>query len=177
MRTLILSTALALVVAAGCKKAAPKAAAPLPPAPSAPSTTASGQTPPAVHAPTGVVINPGISGGSGGAVQAVRKAAARAVTQNEMSNIRIFIEEASQASGQMPTQQQVMQALQQTARATAKLVQDGDIILTGTRQREGIWAYTKEPVSVTGEHLIVNGSGVQRMMPQQIRQALQQQGQ
>ncbi|MFO0843118.1 MAG: hypothetical protein U0797_12110 [Gemmataceae bacterium] len=94
-----------------------------------------------------------------------------------MNNIRLFIEDASLTGGQMPTPQQVMQALQQSARATAKLVQDGDIVLTGTRQREGIWAYTKEAQSVTGEHLVVNGSGVQRMMPEQIRQALQQQGQ
>jgi hypothetical protein len=115
-----------------------------------------------------------MSGGSGGAVQAVRKAAGRAVTQNEMNNIRTFIEDASLASGQMPTAQQTFQALQQGARATAKLVEDGDIILTGTRQREGIWAYTKEAVSTTGEHLVVNGSGVQRMTPQQIRQALGQ---
>lgn len=171
MRNLMLLPALALVLVMGCKKPTPKAA-PAPPAPA--PTAAAGHTPPAVHAPTGVVINPGMSGGSGGAVQAVRKAAGRAVTQNEMNNIRTFIEDASLASGQMPTAQQTFQALQQGARATAKLVEDGDIILTGTRQREGIWAYTKEAVSTTGEHLVVNGSGVQRMTPQQIRQALGQ---
>lgn len=174
MRTLMLLAALALVVVTGCKRTLPPPA-PAPATP-APGTAASGHTPPSVHAPTGVVINPGMSGGSGGAVQAVRKAVGRAVTQSEMNNLRTFIEDASLSSGQMPTKEQILQALQQGARATAKLVEDGDIRLTGTRQREGIWAYTKEAVSTTGEHLVVNGTGVQRMMPEQINQALQQQG-
>jgi hypothetical protein len=123
-----------------------------------------------------VVINPGLGGGgSGGAAQAVRKAATRAVNQNELNNIRTFIEAASVASGQMPPAQETVQSLQREAPATYKQIAEGAIVITGTRQREGIWAYTTDPQSTTGEHLIVTKDGVGRMMPDQLRQMLTQQ--
>lgn len=173
MRKLIL-IALALALATGCGKLRLKG--------SKTGQNAANQTQqgsgdqPAVHAPTGVVLNPGLGGGgSGGAAQAVRKAATRAVSQNELNNIRLFIENASLASGRMPSVEETRAALQREAAATFKLVEEGAIVLTGTRSRDGIWAYTAEAQSsVTGEHLIVNASGVQRMDPQTLRQRLQQ---
>jgi hypothetical protein len=170
----ILILALALVLLAGCKKPSNKGAKNNPtPAPAATGdqTTA--------HAPTGVVVNPGLGGGgSGGAVQAVRMATKRAVSQNDLNQIHLFIENASAASGQMPTVQEISAALQKEAPQIYKQVQDKAIILTGTRSRENIWAWTYEPQSVTGEHLIVSSSGVQRMTAQELTQRLkQQQGQ
>lgn len=130
---------------------------------------------PGVHAPTGVVTNPGGGGGSGGAVQAVRGAVRRTVDQNELNNIRLFIDTASLASGQMPTAQATYAALQREAPSTFKLVQEGAIILTGARSRESVWAYTAEPQTYNGEHLVVTSSGVERMNGQVLRQRLQQQ--
>lgn len=165
MRNLLL-LALALVLLAGCKKASNKAN---------PSKTNSSGEGMSVHAPTGVVINPGLGGGgSGGAAQAVRKAAARAVSQNELRNIHLYIENAS-LSGQMPSAPEITQALMREAPATYKLIQEGAIVLTGTRSRESVWAYTKEAQSTTGEHLMVSNNGVGRITPQELNARLSQQ--
>jgi hypothetical protein len=166
VRKLIL-VALALTLLTGCPKKKDKA----PPTPTA-QTGGTGQ--PGVHAPTGVVVNSGGGGGSGGAVQAVRQAAKRSVTQNELKNIQTFIEAASSASGKMPTVQEVYGALQKEAPATATLVQEGAIKLTGTRSRENIWAYTAEPVSVTGEYMMVTSSSIERVTGQALNARLQQ---
>jgi hypothetical protein len=126
--------------------------------------------PPSAHAPTGVVLNQGGGGGAGGAVQAVRQAVVRTVNQNEMHNLHIFIDTASGASGQMPTVEEITRALEREAPKTHKLVQNGAIVLTGTNSREGIWAYTADPQTTGGEHLVVTASGVDRMTMQAIRQ-------
>ena len=126
----------------------------------------------------------GVSGGSslavpppGGAVQNVRKAALRPVSQTDLNQIRTFIYDASLASGQMPTIQQISAALQQGAPQIYKKVQDKDIILTGTKQREGIWAYTAEAQSGAGELLVCTHSEIKRMTKQELDQHLRQQGQ
>src|SRR5262245_7757337 len=87
---------------------------------------------PSVHAPTGVVINSGGGGGSGGAVQAVRQAVVRTVNQHEMDTIHKFMEAASSVNGQLPTKQEVVQALQREAPKTYELINENVIILTGT---------------------------------------------
>jgi hypothetical protein len=166
MRKLLL-IALALALVGGCKKkVTPK---PTPPA-------GGSSTDPAVHAPTGVVLNPGMGGGGGGgAAQAVRKAVTRTVNQNELKNVQTFIETASSASGQMPSVQEVTATLQKEAPKTYKLVQDGAIVLTGTRSRENIWAYTADAQDTVGQHLVVTSSGIERMAAQTLQQRLQQQ--
>jgi hypothetical protein len=176
MRRLLLF-GLTLVVLSGCKKATDKTTQAPPPsggpavAPvAAPGGPGDGL---GVHAPTGIVTNPGLGGGgSGGAAQAIRKAAGRAVSQNELNNIRLFIENASLATGQMPSVEEVAAALRKEAPQTYKLVADGAIVLTGIRMREGIWAYTKDPQTPGGEHLVVNQSGVERMAALTLRQHL-----
>jgi hypothetical protein len=55
-------------------------------------------------------------------------------------------------------------------------LRDGSIVLTGIRSREGIWAYTRDPQSGAGEHLIITNSerGV-RMPAAELGARLQQQ--
>jgi hypothetical protein len=76
----------------------------------------------------------------------------------------------------MPTVQEIAASLQQGAPKTFALVQDGTIVLTGTRSREGIWAYTRDPQSAAGEHLVVTSSTVQRMPAATLGERLRQQG-
>src|SRR5207245_440656 len=107
-----------------------------------PSSSSASSDGPAVHAPTGVVLNPGLGGGgAGSAAGAARNRALREVTHHEMKNIQLFIESNS-SLGNMPTVEQISAALQKEAPKTWKLVQDKVIVLTGTRSRENIWAYT-----------------------------------
>jgi hypothetical protein len=165
----VLLIALMLVLLVGCRKG--RRASTGSPAP--PSDPNAGM---AVHAPTGVVINSGSGGGSGGAAQAVRKAVLRTVTRNELRNIHQFMESASSAStsGQLPTPEEVLQVLQREDRKAFELVKEGAIVLTGTRSRENIWAYAKEPQVYGGEHLVVISSGITSIPGPALAQRLQQ---
>lgn len=178
MRTLLLLGLVLVVAAGGCDKFGPRAGRrsqtsqqAAQPAPGANPNTQG----PGVHAPSGVVVSPGGGGGgSGGAAQAVRGAAVRIVTQTEMHNLWIFIEHRSGASGQMPTAQDTMGALQQAGdQKTLKFIQDGTITLTGTRSRENIWAYSVAQHG--GMHFIVSASGVEKIDNTALNQRLQQQ--
>jgi hypothetical protein len=172
MRRLLL-LGLVLALAAGCKKGANNP--PTGGTPTGQAPTATGQTgnQPSVHAPTGVVINPGISGGSGGAVQAVRTAVRRTVNLADLEQLRLFIETASLATGQMPSKETILAELKTTP-TLLKPIQDGAIVLTGTKSREHIWAYTADPQSAAGEHLVMTSSSIERMPADMLRKRLQQ---
>jgi hypothetical protein len=169
MRKLLLLLGLVLVLMAGCKKNPGTK-----PAAGQPGGGGGGGGGVGVHAPTGVVTNPGLGGGgSGGAAQAVRQAVTRTVNMHEMQNIYVFMNDASLASGRMPSVEEVGAALQKEAPKTWKLVQEKAIVLTGTNSREGIWAYTQDAQSAAGEHLVITSSGVERMPGQTLKQRLQ----
>ena len=173
MRKLLL-LALALALLAGCNKLRLKGSKSAAPAPQ----QAGGGDQPGVHAPTGVVVNPGLGGGgSGGAVQAVRMRVKRAVSENDLNNIRLYMENASAASGRLPPAEEVTAAIQREAPAIYKLIQEKAIILTGTRSRENIWAYTAEPQNASGQHVVIAAGNIELKDGQVLRQRLQMQGQ
>jgi hypothetical protein len=174
----LLVIGLALALLGGCKKKTTKVAqgpAPSEQVQAAPNGSAPGGQV-QMHAPTGVVLGSG-GGGGGGAVQAVRQATTRTVNLAQMKDLQLFIDQASLADGQMPTKEQITAALQKESRKTYQLVHDGAIVLTGTRSRDGIWAYTYEPQTTGGEHLVLSASGIERVPAPTLRQRLQQQGQ
>lgn len=104
-----------------------------------------------------------VTPGSGGAAQAVRGAGARAVTGNDLKNLHIFIEGASGASGQMPDKAAILNSLKSSpdAKNLVALIEDGSIVLTGIRQREGVWAYEKLAPERGGN--VITNEGVVRM--------------
>jgi hypothetical protein len=163
MRKLLL-LGLVLALMAGCKKANPTNPTPAPaPSPQASGAPAGGSGGPGMHAPTGVVLNPGIGGGGGGAVQGVRMAVKRVVNEVDLKQIQVFVEAGSGVSGQVPTKEEITAALQKEAPKIYKQIQDGAIVLTGTRTREHIWAYTADPQSIAGYYLILSSGGVEKM--------------
>jgi hypothetical protein len=93
-----------------------------------------------------------------------------AVTQQDMEDVRIFIDNASGASGQMPTPQLTYGALQQGSPKTAALVQKGAIILTGARTREGIWAY--EAAALQRGGLATGSNGTETLTADALRRRL-----
>lgn len=127
---------------------------------------------PTVHAPTGVVVNQGGGGGSGGAAQAVRQAVVRSVNEQEMKTIQQFIELWYQTNGSMPGKAEFALSLKKDAYKTYELVEANAIILTGTKSREGIWAYTYNPQSQAGEHIVATASYVGRMPAAELREKL-----
>jgi hypothetical protein len=110
------------------------------------------------------------SGGSGGAVQAVRGAVKRIVDQNEMRNIHLFIENASGASGRMPSVNDTYAAIKKEAPKTAEKIDDGIITLCNARMREDIWAYETDALQNGG--WVCSSSGVERMDAQTLKQRL-----
>lgn len=119
----------------------------------------------------GVVVNPyqalGGGGGGGGAAQAVRKAAKRAATNNELHQIHIFIESTSSASGQMPSPQETLTAIQKDAPKIAEAIKEGVIVLVPAKSREEIWAY--EAIALEQGGQVLTNTGIERMDAETLR--------
>jgi hypothetical protein len=165
MRLLTAVALITLVTASGCKKKTPASAAPV--------AQQNGGAMAVAPGPGGGVVAgaPGVAeGGGGGAVQAVRGAVARVVNLEDMKQIHIYIENASGASGRMPSQQETLAALMQEAPKIAELVNDGTIVLHNARTREEVWAYEKKALDQSG--WVVTSNGVERMESAALRQRL-----
>jgi hypothetical protein len=93
-----------------------------------------------------------------------------AVTRQDLEDVRIFIDNASGASGQMPPPVQVLAALQQAQSPAAGLVQKGAIVLTGARTREAVWAY--EAAALQRGGLAAGPNGVETLTAAALKQRL-----
>lgn len=128
--------------------------------------------------PTGSVETASSGGGGGGTnyqsgagvAQNVRQAPRRIVEMNDLNQIRIYIENASLASGKMPNSNEILAALKQEAPAIYKKINDGDITLHPARTREEVWAY--ETAALTQGGLVCTSSGVERMDAATLKQRL-----
>lgn len=97
-----------------------------------------------------------------GAVQNVRGAVQRkAVESNQMSQIRLFIDTASGASGKMPSPAETLAALKKEAPSIAALISDGTIVLHPARNRESVWAYEAKALETKG--WVATSSGIETM--------------
>jgi hypothetical protein len=173
MRSLVI---VAVLAAAGCNKK-PKETQPdtAPPPPVAggpkqqPANTGGpnvGVIPSGVAG--GVVTNPGAvtgGGGSGGAVQAVRKAARRTQALNEMNTLGQVISLMQTDLGRMPTKEQIVAELKQYPKLQ-EAVTEGAFILTGTTEAGGLWAYEVEADVKAGIALI--GGKAARTTPDEL---------
>jgi hypothetical protein len=142
-----------------------------------PSSKTGGVGPATASVPT-VAANPiaiNNGGGSGGAVQAVRKAVTRTVDQNDLKNIHLYIENASLASNRMPSKKEIMEALKSDPGSAklVKMIEDGDIVLTDIKQREGVWAYPKHVLQDGG--YIISNEGVVRISNVDLQEKLKAQ--
>jgi hypothetical protein len=107
-----------------------------------------------------------------GAVQNVRKAAQRAVTQNEMHNLHITMEAASTETGRLPSKDFILRTVQKEDPRLYQALQEGLIVLTEIPTREGIWAYEKD--APTNGGFVISQSGVERLPADQVKQRLKQ---
>jgi hypothetical protein len=169
MRNLLLIGLALVVLTAGCKKASNTSTS----TQTTPTSNASSGNEFAAHAPSGVVLNPGLGGGGGGgAAQAVRKAATRIVTQFEMKDIHLVIETAYGASGQMPSKEEIEAVLKSQKSKASPLLGERVIVLTGTRTRENIWAYTQDAQNSQG-HFVATSNGIETISTEALRQRLE----
>jgi hypothetical protein len=84
-----------------------------------------------------------------------------------MEDIRIFVDNASGASGQMPSPQLIYNALVMAGSPAAKLVEARAIILTGAQTRESIWAY--EAKAATQGGMIAGPNGVETVTAAELK--------
>jgi hypothetical protein len=111
----------------------------------------------------------GVTGTVGGAIAGVKGAVERTVTLNELNNLRLFIDTASH-SGKMPTKAEVMAAAEREDKKLAAFLADGTIVMTGTKSREGVWAYVKDAEVSSG--YVVTSTGIERKTAAELRQML-----
>jgi len=160
---------LAVAVAAGCKKK-PK------------ETSPDSEPPPKFVSSTGGAVAPNQNGnlsvsggGSGyGAVQAVRKAAARTVNDAQMKDLHLSLFQTWQLDNRLPTAKEIMEEAKRNPQLLP-LLQEEVIILTGANRGDQIWAYTQYPQRA-GEHYAITSQGVEQMAPEVLKARLEQQG-
>lgn len=92
------------------------------------------------------------------------------VGKKDMEDIRLYIDNASGASGQMPSPQQVYAALVQAQSPAAALVQKQAVYLTGAKSREGVWAY--EAAALQRGGLICTANGVETVTADDLKRRL-----
>lgn len=76
-----------------------------------------------------------------GTVQNVRKAGARAGAMNDFDQLGKFIELQYNETGKMPTKDEIKDYIKRDAVKLHGLISDGTIVLTGTKDHAGLWAY------------------------------------
>lgn len=92
------------------------------------------------------------------------------VTEKDMFDLQVFIDNASGASGKMPSPLMIYQALVATKSPAAELVQNGSIYLTGATTRESVWAF--ETKAITQGGLVVSQNGVETLTAAQLKARL-----
>ncbi len=107
-----------------------------------------------------------------GLIQGIRNKVNQTVNANDLNQLRLLIETSSSASGQMPTKEMIVQMLSQEPGAKNLLdaINKGTLLLTGSHQRESIWAYEKD-ADKNGGNAVTN-NGIERLSAMQIQQML-----
>ncbi|WP_157369432.1 hypothetical protein [Zavarzinella formosa] len=155
MKWITLSVCVFAGLSAGCKKAMDKIE-------SAATTPSSSSPAPSSSGPYSGGGNPTVLG----ATQAVRGAADRTVTLNELNNLKLFMYNAYSANGQVPDSRTTFDLLKEDQKLY-NLVKDGLVVLVSNPTPEGVWAYVKEAPTTGG--FVVTQQGVERMTPQQFQ--------
>ncbi|VTR94402.1 unnamed protein product [Gemmata massiliana] len=126
-----------------------------------------GGKPPVAGVLQPVPVNPPpIASGGGTPIGAANKIVAMA----DMREVWVFIENASGASGKMPTAALTYAALREASSPAAALVKDGAIILTGSTSRESVWAF--EARAYLNGGLVVSQNGVETLTAAELKTRL-----
>jgi len=137
-------------------------------------TTGGGGGPPAPQpppqAPRGINENTNFRPG-GTALGNVYRAGKRAGLMGEMQQIGQLVSVTVQVDDRMPSAAEIKTDLQRGSAKLAALVADGTVILTGTKDKRGMWAYEIDSDKAGGIALVSGTPG--RYTAQQITAMLQ----
>ena len=106
----------------------------------------------------------------------VRQAARRTVTLNEMRNLGIFVFALELQNGKMPTPAEIKADLagNPDAKPIVAAIEEGAIVLTGTRKAGALWAYEVDANKAGGIVLIGPNGTPQRATADEVKAYLQQ---
>jgi hypothetical protein len=90
------------------------------------------------------------------------------VTAIEMHDLHLFIE--TQAIDGMPDAATIRDYAKKENPKLSKLLEDGTIVLTGIKHRQGVWAYEKDAPTKGG--WVVTDKGEQQMTAEELNRAL-----
>ena len=107
----------------------------------------------------------------GGALQNVRQAARRTVELNDLKNLGLTVEMEYNESGKMPDAER-MTTLAKSSKNLAEAIEDGSLIVTGTREHGGVWLYEADAPEKGGVALI--GGVAQRVQSDELTAKLKQ---
>ena len=96
--------------------------------------------------------------------------AGKPVTEADMKEVWIFMENASIVSGKLPPYPLVYSALVKAEAKAAELVKDGSIYLTGATARESIWAF--EAKALTQGGWVASQNGVENLTAAELKKRL-----
>jgi hypothetical protein len=98
------------------------------------------------------------------------KLGGKPVSEADMKEVWIFIENASGASGRMPQPALVYSALVKAEAKAADLVKDGSIFLTGSTARESVWAFEWKALKQGG--WVASQNGVENLSAAELKRRL-----
>ena len=98
------------------------------------------------------------------------KTGGKPVTEADMKEVWIFMENASGGGGKLPPPEVVYAALVKTEAKAAALVKDNSIMLTGSTMRESIWAF--EAKALTQGGWAASQNGVENLSAAELRRRL-----
>jgi hypothetical protein len=96
--------------------------------------------------------------------------ALKPVSEADMKDVWVYVENASAAGGKMPNRVAIYQALVAAKSPAAERVGDGSIHLTGATTRESVWAF--ETKALTGGGLVATQTGVETLTAAELQKRL-----
>jgi hypothetical protein len=105
-------------------------------------------------------------------VTQIREKVQQVVTGAEMRELHLFLDAASAVDGRLPDPSSVTATLTREHPKLGQLLKDGFIVLTGIRQREGIWAYERDAPEKGG--WIIDQSGPRQVTAAEFKQLVPQ---
>ncbi|MGL4419984.1 MAG: hypothetical protein ACRCZF_04905 [Gemmataceae bacterium] len=111
----------------------------------------------------------------GGVVKNVAQAARRVVTLNDMSQLGILILALELQNNKLPTVAEIKADLQANpdARNILKAIEEGVIVLTGTKNKSGLWAHEIDADKAGGIVLRGPNGTAERATADEVKQSLE----
>ncbi len=106
---------------------------------------------------------------TGGVIGEILDKPRQIVTMEEMHDLHLYMA-GEEVNGQMPTKEMVFAYAKKDNPKLWKLLDSGAIVLTGTKNRDSLWAYEKDAPTKGG--WVVDGRGQTKMSAEEVQKLL-----